>query len=289
MSGCRVKIAESYENMSPLEKNIADYLMANTEEVTGILLGDLSDTLNISKASIIRFCKKLGYEGYRAFALEFAADAATRSKDNKYTDIQPGDTCDAIINSVFYNNKQSIDDTRCVLDKERIKSAVEAILAADRLEFFGVGASGLVAKDALQKFSRINKHVFCSSDMHVQLTSAVNMTKGDVFIAISYSGESDDVIFVASAAKNCGATIITITRFAKNTLSSLADISLFVSTPEVFLRSGAMGSRIGQLCVIDVLYSCVASVEYHHVENYLNRTYNYALSRKINKKVSRKK
>ena len=106
----------------------------------------------------------------------------------------------------------------------------------------------------------------------MQVTAAANLKSGDVAVLISYSGETDDIIDTMRVAKQSGATLIAITRFGNNTISQGSDIKLFVSSPETSMRSGAMGSRIAQLNVIDIIFSSVASIEYNTIKKYLEKT-----------------
>lgn len=284
MTGCLLKLKEIMDDLNPSEKKAAKYLINNTQDAIGISIGELSERSGASKAAVVRLCKTLGFNGYRELAIEIATDMASQRKiENEYTDIRPGDQLETIIKNVCHNNRKSIEDTLQILDTKEIGKAVNAIHKTKRISFYGVGASGIVAQDGSQKFLRINKFSEAYTDPHLQVTSAANLTKGDVAVVISYSGETKDIIETMRVAKQSGATIIAITKFGKSTLGEEADIKLFLSSPETSMRSGAMGSRIAQLCVVDVVFSGVASLEYQQIKGCLDRTFKVA-SRKENMK-----
>ena len=111
-----------------------------------------------------------------------------------------------------------------------------------------------------------------SSDPHNQILAATSLTKGDVAVLISYSGNTKDILETADVARQTEATLISITRYGKNPLSERADIRLYSSSSEPLIRSGAMGSRIGQLTVVDILYTAVVSREYDSVKHHLDKT-----------------
>ena len=130
------------------------------------------------------------------------------------------------------------------------------------LYLFGIGSSLCVANDAYLKFLRMGKPCVINSDWHSQLLQARNMTKDDVAIFLSYSGQTAELIECAKMVKNMGAPIILITRSAPSTLADMADYCLYVSDNEALFRNGAMSSRIGQLNVCDILYTAYASRHY---------------------------
>lgn len=284
MPGLILKLKEVMDDLKPSEKKIVHFILNNTEEAVGLFIGDLAERCGTSKASVIRLCRTLQYEGYRDFAIALAADVASQKPESEtYTDIRIGDNFETIIKNVCHNTKKSIDDTLVVLSVKEVEKAINAIHKAKRIDFYGVGASALIAQDAQQKFMRINKYASAYADPHMQMTAAANLSKNDVVVVISYSGETDDVIDTVKIAKESGATIISITKYGINTLSELSDIHLFLSSPETTMRSGAMGSRIAQLTIIDIIFTGVASLEYPNIKKYLDRTKDVTAIKKHNR------
>lgn len=285
MPGSLLKIKEALNNLKPSEKKIANYILNNPDEIIGLSIGELAARSGTSEAAVVRLCKNLKFNGYKDFKIDITSDvvAMEKSEENKYTDIRAGDKLETIIQNVCHNNKKSIDDTLQVLDFEEVKKAVNAIHKAKRVDFYGVGASGIIGFDGQQKFMRINKFSQAYNDPHMQVTAATTLSKGDVAVLISYSGETKDIIETMKVAKDSGATIIAITKYGMSTLSEGADIKLFLSSPETSMRSGAMGSRIAQLNIIDILFSGVASIEYGSIKKYLDRSHKFTSLKKYNK------
>ncbi|MDI6618385.1 MAG: MurR/RpiR family transcriptional regulator [Clostridiales bacterium] len=285
MPGTLLKIKEVFNNLNKTEKRIAEYILENPDDIIHLSIGELAERCSTSQAAIVRFCKSIQYNGYKDFKIDITPDILALQKDdeNKYTDIKPGDKLESIIENVCINNIKSIDDTLKILDYNEVERAVDAINKSRRIDFYGVGASGIIALDGQQKFMRIHKYCFAYTDSHLQITSAATLEKGDVAIIISYSGETKDIIESAKAAKESGATVISITKYGKSTLSELSNINLFLTSPETSIRSGAMGSRIAQLNMIDIIFSAVASMEYKDIKKYLDKTHKATLLKKYNK------
>lgn len=276
MAGTILKIKEMYGSFNSTEKKIADYTLENLGDILHITIKDLAENCGVSQSAVVRFCKLLQFNGFKDFKIDIASDVLNSNRDNeeedKYTDIKPGDDLKSIIENVCINNKKSIDDTLSVLDYNEVKRAVDAVHKAKRIDFYGVGASWIVALDGMQKFMRIGKYSCAYSDAHLQVTAASTLQKGDVVFALSYSGETKDIVDAVKVAKESGALIAAVTKYGVNTLSEIADINLFLSSPEITMRSGAMASRIAQLNVIDIIFSGVASLEYKSIKKYLDRS-----------------
>lgn len=271
-----IKIREMRDSFTPVERMVGDYILENTEEIPHLSIKELAKWSKTSDASVLRFCKTMGYSGYRHFIVSISASLGSRDEDIKaqYTDIRPGDELSTIIANISLNNMKSIEDTLSVIDRVEISRAVELLCASKRIAFFGVGASGLIAMDGQQKFSRINKICHAYTDAHSQLTAATLLTEDDAAIFISNSGVTVDILEAMETAKQNKATCIAITKYNRSALSERADIVLSISTPEITMRSGAMGSRIAMLTVIDILFAGVASMDYDNIKKYLTQTHN---------------
>jgi DNA-binding MurR/RpiR family transcriptional regulator len=271
-----IKIREMRESLTPVERLVGDYILENTSEIPHLSIKELAQSSKTSDASVLRFCKTMGYSGYRNFIVSVSASLGSRDEDLKaqYTDIQPGDDLSTIISNISLNNMKSIEDTLSVIDRNEITRAVELLCRSKRIVFFGIGASGIVCRDGEQKFSRINKMCHAYIDGHSQLTAATLLEEDDVAIFISNSGATSDIIDALDIALKNKAKCIAITKYNKSELAVRADIVLSISTPEITIRSGAMGSRIAMLTIIDILFAGVASAEYNDVKTYLTKTHN---------------
>ena len=192
---------------------------------------------------------------------------------NEYTDIRPGDDTQTIVKSVCMTNIRSISDTQAVLNMQSVDRLVEMLRTSDRIFFFGMGASGLVCMDACQKFMRINKKAWYLTDSHTMRQTASLLTPDDMAIFISYSGTTAEIVSALDIALKTGTKTAAITKYSKGNIAAKTDVALYISSPEVTIRSGAMGSRIAMLNVIDIIFSVMASAEYDRIRQYLDNTH----------------
>jgi DNA-binding MurR/RpiR family transcriptional regulator len=275
MNGGLVRLKEMYQELNPSEQKAASYILQQPERMIELSIAQLAEESGSSQAAIVRLCKSMGVKGYQDLKLKVAGDlqqgqAAVHA--GGYQEIRPGESVENVIQFVSSNNVQSILDTVKVLDSSVVEHAVVALDRAQRIYFYGIGASNLIALDAQQKFLRISKTALAFPDPHVQLTASVTLTESDVAVGISYSGETKPVIAALRTAKERGATTISITKYGHTSLSALADYPLYISSTEHEIRSGALASRISQLNVIDILYLGVASNNYEQSVESLDRS-----------------
>lgn len=277
-----IRLRDAKPAMTRVERAVAEYVEPRMAEVPALSIKQLAQRSGTSEASVLRFCKTLGYRGYRDFVLSLSAALGSQEEDaggKKYTDIRPGDSLTTIIENVSFNNRRSIEDTLTVLDGQEVARAVALLGAAPRADWYGLGASGLVCQDAQQKFMRINKRCQAYVDGHGMQTAAALLGPWDVAVLVSNSGTTAEILDALELVKASGAKSIAITRYSKSLLASGVDVVLHISTPEVSFRSGAMGSRIAMLNVVDILFSGVASAQYDEIKTYLDRTHDALASR----------
>lgn len=211
-------------------------------------------------------------KGFQDLKLRIAGDLQ-RQQPVEERDINRNESIDSILQKVTTISQQTIQETADLLDVDQLRKAVEVILNSRNVHLYGVGASSIATYDAQQKFLRINRNAFVFSDLHMAATTIANGTAEDTLMAISFSGETNEVIKSLQIAKDSGMKTISLTKYGDSTVARLADINLFTSaTKEANFRSGATSSRLAQLHVIDILFMCVASKTFDETIEYLDST-----------------
>ena len=272
--GVFLRIRENFDSMTKSEKKIAEYIFESPKDIINDSAQEIAIKTSTSPASVIRFTKKVGYNSLNEF--KFALVAEEDTKENTEFDyiINSNDSIDLIINKLGNKVIDTINDTKELVDDEKLLEAVEAIKNAETIYLYGVGASAMVAMDFQYKLLRINKKVMFQPDSHLQLAVAVHITNKDVAVAISYSGNTREVNLAIEKAKKNGATTIAITKCGKSNLSNIADINLNIPSIEKDLRIGAISSRTSQLFVTDSLFLGIAKENLDKTEKNLISTRN---------------
>ncbi|GAF14541.1 sialic acid utilization regulator, RpiR family [Bacillus sp. JCM 19045] len=272
MTGGLVMLTEMLSTLPPSERKIAAYMIDQPQEVISLTASEIGKRSGTSSAAVIRLCKSLNLKGLPDLKIRIAGDL----QKNPYSglrDIEPNESAQSIIDKMTNNSIQTIRETAELLSTENLEKAVDKLKTARRIHFFGIGASSIIAQDALQKFLRIDKIAYAFSDIHMASTLVSTGNAEDVAVGISFSGETSEVQQFLQVAKEKGLTTISLTKYGQSIVTEQADIPLFTSaTKEPTFRSGATSSRIAQLQVIDILFMCVASLQYEKTVKHLHET-----------------
>ena len=249
-------IRETYPQFTKSEKRVADFVFQSPGKVLYTSITDLAELCGVGDTTVFRFCKALKLNGYQDFKMFLALAVASTNgvEESVVGEVGPADDVESIGRKALATNIAALNETFELLDVAAIEKATQMIASADRIHFFGMGASGITALEAKQKFMRIMPNVEYSSDCHMQYMAASLMTERDLAIAFSYSGSTKDMIDILKIAKNTNCKIICITRFAKSTLASLADITLLCGSNEGPMQGGALSTTLTQFYLLDILY-----------------------------------
>ncbi|WP_141432861.1 MurR/RpiR family transcriptional regulator [Bacillus sp. 03113] len=260
------------EQLPASERKIAAYILDHPHAVLNSTVSELSELANASGAAVVRLCKSLGLNGFQDLKVRIAGDLAN-STDQGYRDIERGESIYSIVKKTTSNSIQSIRDTEEIINYEELEKAVNALILAKNIHFFGIGASQIIASDLQQKLLRINKQATAFTDVHLVATLIANADKDDLVFGVSYSGETPEVIKMMSLAKEKGVKTISFTKYGQSTIASLGDIRLFTSlSKEAPFRSGATSSRLAQLYLIDIIFLTLATRKYEETVNYIDKT-----------------
>jgi DNA-binding MurR/RpiR family transcriptional regulator len=260
------------EQLPASERKIAQYILENPRSILNSTVNDIGTQAKTSGAAVIRLCKSLGLNGFQDLKVRIAGDLV-KPAEQGYRDIEPGESYFSIVQKTTSNSIQSIRDSEEIINYEELERAVQTLLPAQNVHFFGIGASNIIAKDAQQKFLRIQKNATAFTDTHLVATLIANAGKDDVVFAISHSGETAEVVKVMALAKERGVKTISLTKYGQSSVASLADIKLFTSySGEAPFRSAATSSRLAQLYMMDILFLSMATVQYEHTIQAIDQT-----------------
>ena len=247
-------------SLAPAEQRVAKLCLADPRAFTMLPVAQLADRAHVSKPTVVRFCRSVGYNGLSDFKQKLAGTVnegvpfihRSVDADDKTADVLVKVIDNTVAAFLKYRNKAS---------SNQIDKAVAALVAAfqtgRQVQFFGVGNSGVVAQDAQHKFFRLGLHSTAYSDGHMQVMSASILQKGDCVLIISNSGRTRDLMDACDIARRNGATTIVITA-SGSPLASAGHIHLSADHPEGFDRYSPMVSRLLHLLIIDVLATTVA-------------------------------
>jgi DNA-binding MurR/RpiR family transcriptional regulator len=247
--------------LSDAEKKVAEYVLAEPKKTLHYNVAELARKSGSSQAAVVRFCKRIGVQGFGDFKLRLARDVF-QGRDERFLpdlDLESGATARSVIRNIVGATQMSLSRLAELLDPRLVDEAVELIVGSSLTALFGVGASGVVAYDFYQKLLRIGLPSSCTADTDLQITAAASLRPGNLAFIVSYSGETASMLEAARQAHTRGVRVITLTMDGPNRLRDLSDLPLPVPVSERLYREGAMMSRATQLAVVDILYSVIVS------------------------------
>ncbi len=251
-------IGSLYDSLTPSYKRISDYILTHASEVSKQSIADLSQNVSAGDATIIRFCRTLGFKGFQEFKMELAIELANNNQQEKSifdTDVTADDNAKVISQKLKLSIDNALSETINLLDFNTLENITEQITKANALYFFGVGSSGLVAESAKHKFMRIGLNVDALTNNHFMYMKAALLQPGDIAIGISHSGNSDETTKAIRLAKESGALTIAVTHNPRSDLGELADHVLVNGNRQGQLQGDSIGTKISQLFVLDLIYT----------------------------------
>jgi RpiR family carbohydrate utilization transcriptional regulator len=258
------RIKAALPALPPAEQRVAKLLLVDARAFASLPVSELADRAHVSKPTVVRFCRSVGYDGLADFKLKLAGSVnegvpfVHRAVDE---DDKPGDLIVKVVDNAVAALLHYRNDAAGHAFERAIAALAEAGRNGRRIEFYGVGNSGIVAQDAQHKFFRLGVNTIACSDGHVQLMSATMLQPGDCAVIISNSGRSRDLMDAAEIARKKGATTIIITA-SGSPLAAMGQapgqVLLAVDHPEDFDRYSPMVSRLLHLIAVDILTTGVA-------------------------------
>jgi DNA-binding MurR/RpiR family transcriptional regulator len=247
-----VRIRGVYNTLPRSERKVADYVLNHADQVIHSSVTDLAQTLEVSESTVVRFCQRLGYQGYPEFKVLLARDLGTPFQDT-YDTLDPGDDVTTIVRKTVQISVQALNDTLAILDPNNVKEVVDLLINAHHVFLFGCGGSGGSAQIAYQKMLRLGLPCSVCIDPHTQTLLSGTATEQDVVIGISYSGNNEDVVRAMRVAQERRAKTVAITNYPTSPVVRMANVALLTGAAETPLFSESGPSRVVQLAVIDVL------------------------------------
>lgn len=260
MSRTILNIKIHYGAFSKTEKKVADFLMQNPNRILPLFITELAELCGTSEATIVRFAKRLGFDGYQQLKIAIAQDSETRPINKNITQ---EDRAGSIFQKVCDDIYCSLEKTKRAINSDCLERCCKAILAADNVLVCGLGNSASVAMDASHKIFRLGINAYAYTDNHMQAIAAAHTTKSSVLIGISHSGASKDILQAMQLAQHNGATTIALTNYGNSPIEKVSDIVLHTVSDETNYRILGLSSRITQLAIIDTIYSYLVC----HLEN----------------------
>jgi len=250
------EINHAMSDLSRAEKAVAEWILAHPRQTTDATIAAVADAAGTSQPTVVRFCRSMGVDGFRDFKLRLAA-AMSRPESFVHKDVTANDSVEDTVGKVVDQSLRALVEMRARISTMPIKPAVAALGEARQIVFAGLGASGEVARDALQKFFRLGIPCASATDTPMLLQMAAIAHPRDVFIVISHTGRWPAVASAMQQARQREAAVIALTD-PESPLAKAASFVLGARIEEDTNIYTPMSSRLAQLALLDALQVALA-------------------------------
>jgi DNA-binding MurR/RpiR family transcriptional regulator len=258
-------------------RRVAVRVLADPAAAARATIVELAERSGTSPATVTRFCRALGFEGYADLRLGIAGETGRAARAAGWSvdigrEIQPSDPLDRVLGQVMAADTRAMHDTVALLDLAQVAAAADAIAGAARTDIYGASGSALVGAELQLSLHRIGVAAWAWTDVHSGLASAAVLAPGDVAVGISHSGQTRETIEMLAEAGSRGATTVALTSFPRSPLAEVADLVLATATQATTFRPDALSARHPQLVVLDLLYIAVAQRTHQRAHAAFQRT-----------------
>jgi DNA-binding MurR/RpiR family transcriptional regulator len=257
--------------LTPLEARVVETVFALRSFNDDTSLKEIANDAGVSEAMVVKITKKLGFAGYREFRNAVSQYNRLPTAE-MHQELSIEDTSQEIIQKVFRTSIQALEETLSIMDVKAFDRAADLIHGARQRDFYGVGGSAQIARDAAHKFLRIGVRASVYDDSHMMLMSASLLGNDDIAVGFSHSGNTMAVIEAMQIARRNGARTIAITNYNESPLAQHADVVLCSTAQGSPLMGENAAARIAQLNILDAVFVAVAQRDYTAAENHLEKT-----------------
>ncbi|MDJ0940522.1 MAG: MurR/RpiR family transcriptional regulator [Woeseiaceae bacterium] len=249
-------ISDRLADFTSTERRVGEWVLKHPRQAAASTLAEVANATGVSEPSVIRFCRRLGLDGFREFSRRLT-EALSQPASYLHSAVAADDTTADVVTKVLDASIQALVSTRAELPSAAIDAAVNALTGARQIVFAGLGASGHVATDACHKFFRLGIPCSALIDPPSLLQFAAIAAPGDVIVIVSTRGAWHESIDATKLARKAGAVIIAVSE-PRSPLARAADIVLPCRPAEDTSLYTPMSSRLAQLAVLDTLQVTLA-------------------------------
>jgi DNA-binding MurR/RpiR family transcriptional regulator len=258
-------------------QRVAEQVLSDPAAAARATIVELAERSGTSPATVTRFCRALGFEGYSDLRLGIAGETGRAARQAGWTvdigrEIQPTDPLERVLGQIMAADTRAMHDTAALLDLREVERAADAIAAASRVDIYGASGSALVGAEMQFSLHRIGVAAWAWTDVHNGLASAAQLRAGDVALGISHSGQTRETIEMIAEASSHGASTVALTKFPRSALAEVADVVLLTAAQDTTFRPDALSARHPQLVVLDLLYIAVAQRTHERAHAAFQRT-----------------
>ena len=261
-------INKRFSSLRPSEKRVAEYIQKNMDEVILSSLQKVANKCNTSDATVLRFCKAIGYLGFDDFKVSLVPELLKVGSAN-YNQLEPKQNGNGIHESLQKNFLKQMYSLLLNSDQKIIVKVASHISHANKILVIGLGGSAGVAHIFCDSLGSLGILSFCLQDRSIMQNAVPTLNSEDVIIGISHSGETLEIVSAVKSAKEYGAHTICITNYSPSSLADVTQLPLITGVPSNLLGSYSCQARISQLVILELILHELSKLVENRDDNHL--------------------
>lgn len=249
-------LSSKRDSLTASERLVAEHVLAHPEAIIRMSIATLAETVGVSQPTVLRFVRSIGLSSYPELKLQTGQSLALGTP-YVHSDITYADSLQNISDKIIDSNILALTELRRSISQESLSQVIDTLIGARRVDCFGTGAARVLALEAQQKLMRFGIPVLSYDDTHIQRLAAATLQPNDVALCFSHTGMVRDTVKMAHKARECGATVICVTK-ANTALAQKSHIVLAIDTHENTEIYSPMTSRVAHATLIDIITTAIA-------------------------------
>ena len=260
-AGTLIRLRGLYPSLKTALRKVADVILRQPEMAIYAWVNEVAAVAAVSEATVMRFCRILGFKGFQDFKIALAREMVIPSPRLQEEVGGEGEDEIAIVRKVFQTNGVALQDTLEILEIEAMQEAAQLLLGARQILVAGVGGSGPAVTYAGNRFLLLGLKAYMCSDFYLMVMAASMLSREDVVLAVSNLGTTREIVETARIAREKGARVMCITNNSLSPLARLSNPALVTASREVTLPEEAVASLICQISILDALFALIATAQ----------------------------
>ena len=259
MKNIFTQLRTEYEYLTRVEKELADVILADPRKFISCSMAELSRISGASQGSIHNFSKKFSSSGFAALKLRVAGCIA-EYEEQPFAVVDKDRGIKAAMELKIQETVAAFHNALEINDESVLERTAERIMAASKVELYGVFQSAIVAKDFCYGLIQLGIPAAFVEDSLMCSVSASMLDKSSLVIAVSSTGQTKEVIDAVTIAKNSGVPVICLTSNKASLLARMADEVLLAASSGMSISDRSDEIRMTQLLLVDTLCSYIRSI-----------------------------
>jgi DNA-binding MurR/RpiR family transcriptional regulator len=258
-TGTLIRLRGVYPSLKTALRKVADVILRQPEMAIYASVNEVAAAAAVSEATVMRFCRILGFKGFQDFKIALAREMVIPSA--RLHEVVSAENDAAIIRTVFQTNGAALQDTLEILETDAVLEAAQLLHKARQIIVIGVSGSGPAVAYTGNRLLILGLKAYVYTDFYLMLMAASLLSHEDVVLAISNLGTTREIIETVGLAREREARVICITNNSLAPLARISSPALITASREMTMPEEAVASLTCQITVLDALCALVARAQ----------------------------